>query len=309
MPRKKTHEEFIAEVNSLVGDEYTVVGTYINARTKVEVRHNKCGNTWLPTAQNFIARSRCGHCYGTNNKNTKEFQEKVRIVTDGEYEFVGQYISARTPSMFIHRVCEESFSMRPNSFISRGHRCPKCAHEINGYKRRKTAEQFALDVVRILGDDYSLASEYSGSSREVVMHHKICNEFYTATANNVMGGKGCPICRESKGERRIAEWLSANQFTFERQWLIRYELDKPPLKLDFIVQGVAIEYDGEFHYLPMAHAGGNEGLRSQQARDRIKDKYCADNGIPLIRIPYWEFENIDAILTEKLLPLVKDRRV
>lgn len=35
MPKKKTHEEFVNEVFSLVGTEYEVLCTYKNATTKI----------------------------------------------------------------------------------------------------------------------------------------------------------------------------------------------------------------------------------------------------------------------------------
>lgn len=56
------------------------------------------------------------------------------------------------------------------------------------------------------------------------------------------------------------------------------------------------------------HVSGGEGLLAQQDRDPLKDKYCADKEIPFIRIPYWDFDNIDAILTEKLLPLLNEKK-
>ena len=35
--------------------------------------------------------------------------------------------------------------------------------------------------------------------------------------------------------------------------------------------------------------------------DDIKTKYCKDNNIELIRIPYWEKDNIEEILNHKLI--------
>ena len=37
-------------------------------------------------------------------------------------------------------------------------------------------------------------------------------------------------------------------------------------------------------------------LESVQQSDKIKDKYCLDNGIELLRIPYWEKKNVKAII-------------
>ena len=45
----------------------------------------------------------------------------------------------------------------------------------------------------------------------------------------------------------------------------------------------------------------NEKLETTKYNDKIKDKYCVDNNIKLLRIPYWEFENIENILKCELL--------
>lgn len=34
--------------------------------------------------------------------------------------------------------------------------------------------------------------------------------------------------------------------------------------------------------------------------DKIKDEYCKNNNIKLIRIPYWEFNNIESILQQQI---------
>jgi hypothetical protein len=37
-------------------------------------------------------------------------------------------------------------------------------------------------------------------------------------------------------------------------------------------------------------------LEEIQRRDTIKTKYAEDNNIPLVRIPYWDYDNIETIL-------------
>ncbi|WLV25849.1 hypothetical protein QR721_06510 [Aciduricibacillus chroicocephali] len=51
-----------------------------------------------------------------------------------------------------------------------------------------------------------------------------------------------------------------------------------------------IEFDGEQHFKPVHHFGGEENYQLTQKRDEIKNKYCQDNNLELIRIPYYETE-------------------
>jgi hypothetical protein len=49
-----------------------------------------------------------------------------------------------------------------------------------------------------------------------------------------------------------------------------------------------IEYNGIQHYEIIEFFGGEDGFRKSQQRDTIKMKYCKDNNIPLLIIPYTE---------------------
>ena len=70
---------------------------------------------------------------------------------------------------------------------------------------------------------------------------------------------------------------------------------------------MCIEYDGEQHFRPIRFKGmkiedSDVNFQIQKQRDLIKNKYCQDNNIILIRIPYWDFNNIETILNNIFLP-------
>lgn len=44
-----------------------------------------------------------------------------------------------------------------------------------------------------------------------------------------------------------------------------------------------------------------QSLQENQYRDNIKNQYCKNNGIGLIRIPYWNYNKINKEYLEKLL--------
>jgi hypothetical protein len=57
---------------------------------------------------------------------------------------------------------------------------------------------------------------------------------------------------------------------------------------------------GEQHFKPMGYFGGEKKLLYTQQNDKIKNEYCKNNNIRLIRIPYYNINNIDEILRREL---------
>ena len=77
---------------------------------------------------------------------------------------------------------------------------------------------------------------------------------------------------------------------------IDYEFDIYLPKLNTI-----IEYDGKQHFEPIKGRGGEEKFKKIQIYDEIKNKYCKDNGIKMIRIPYTiKFDDILLLLKNEL---------
>ena len=64
---------------------------------------------------------------------------------------------------------------------------------------------------------------------------------------------------------------------------------------------ICIEYDGRQHFEIVKKFGGLEGFIDTKIRDTIKNTYCKKNNIKLIRIPYWDFDNIEKILHKEII--------
>lgn len=75
---------------------------------------------------------------------------------------------------------------------------------------------------------------------------------------------------------------------------------KKPLVFDFFlpVHNILIEFDGEQHDRPIKIWGGNKAFALQKKRDSIKNEYCINKKIKLIRIKY--YENIERKLEQLL---------
>lgn len=124
----------------------------------------------------------------------------------------------------------------------------------------------------------------------------------TMTWNNFKRGQGCRICNESKGEREVSKILDMYNIEYIREYRFPDCKDKYRLPFDFYLPkyNLCIEYDGEQHFKPLEYLGGLSELEGVKKRDAIKNAFCNDKNILLIRIPYWQFDNIEDILKENL---------
>ena len=116
-------------------------------------------------------------------------------------------------------------------------------------------------------------------------------------------------CMRSRGEEKIANILSNNNISFEREYIIKdliLSTGGNP-RFDFaIVENNAvkyfIEYHGEQHYIARGNIFTEEKVAIIQQRDKEKVNYCKNNNIPLIIIPYTRFKDLiinDLILKEQ----------
>lgn len=110
--------------------------------------------------------------------------------------------------------------------------------------------------------------------------------------------------RISKGESIIMGFLDNLNIKYEYNKSINGCKNVLKLRFDFIIsnKNIYIEYDGEQHYKPIDYFGGEEHLNEVQKRDEIKNNFCLDNNIKLIRIPYYlDSEEIYKILEKEIL--------
>ena len=119
-------------------------------------------------------------------------------------------------------------------------------------------------------------------------------------------------CVNSKGELKIANILKESGIKFRKQMYYDDLLSESGrhFRFDFFLpeNNYLIEYDGEQHFLCSERGWHTkEDLRTVQKRDKIKNEYCANKDIPLIRIPYTQYNNL--CLEDLLLETTKFRVV
>lgn len=101
----------------------------------------------------------------------------------------------------------------------------------------------------------------------------------------------------SKGNYKIAELLRAANIPFESEKTFSTCKDKKELPFDFYVNNqYLIEYDGFQHFEESREKTQEIGLGFDydytHKHDLMKNQWCKENGIPLIRIPYIHYDNL-----------------
>ena len=266
----------------------------------------ECGNVFNKTWSNFKNSGRCKDCLGAyiSKKVTKNESTLIREIYDvvgEEYEYISGYTSSLEKFNIKHVVCGNEYKVTSGKFFNRGQRCPKCFGN-----KTKTTEEFKEEVRELVGDEYFVVGEYETAKKYILMRHDECMHEYNVVPYAFIAGNRCPKCSSSKGEKRILEYLALNKLDYKHQYRIPSCKSAYPLPFDFGVfkKGkleLIIEYDGEQHYEPMRFNNSMSRFEKTKLHDKIKDDYCFDNNIPLLRIPYWDFENIEEILFDKLV--------
>ena len=98
--------------------------------------------------------------------------------------------------------------------------------------------------------------------------------------------------KKSGYEQQVADFLDKKEIPYKREFKFADCKKKRCLPFDFCLwynssNKILIEVDGELHYKTSSR------LKEAQDNDEYKTKYCAYKKIPLLRIPYWEFNETE----------------
>ena len=300
--RRKTTEQFKEEVYNLVRDEYSLLSEYINNSTKVKIKHNICNHIYEVKPSNFLTGYRCPNCANNLRKTTEQFIQEVYNLVGNEFTVLGEYVNAKTEIEIKHNKCGQILKTTPNNFL-KGCSCIYCSN-----KFKKTTDVFKQEVYDLVGDEYIVIGEYITNDTKILIKHNDCDSTYYVKPSNFLSGNRCPKCKLSKGEYAISKILNQYEVKFEGEYKFKDCIYKSYLSFDFAIFKddklvLLIEYDGIQHYKPINRFGGEKAFIDNKLRDSIKTQYCIDNNIPLLRIPYWEFDNINKIILKKLFRL------
>jgi len=271
---KKIHNNFYDYSKSI----------YKNNRSKITITCPIHGD-FEQYAKNHLKGHGCQKCGIDKSRLELEYViEQSNIIHDNFYDYnLVVYVNKESDVKIlcpIHGVFKQSMAIH-----MKGSGCSKCDDE----SRRLTNKEYIEKSIIKHNNKYDYSkTNYIDCRKNVIITCQIHGDFEQNASNHLYSGNGCPFCYESKGEEQVKLFLENNNINYSRQHKFEGCVYKNKLPFDFYLPdyNMCIEYDGIQHFVSSEFFGGEEKLKYIQNNDKIKNEYCNDNNIRLIRIKY-----------------------
>ena len=224
--------------------------------------------------------------------NLGSFIAKAKLIHNDKFDYSDiNYINNKTKIKIICPIHGE-FEQTPNNHL-KGHGCVKCSYKSNNIvlfiKQVKLKHNNKYDYDK---------SVYINNKTKLIITCPKHGDFNQTPDKHLNRNYGCPICKESKGERRVRSFLEKNLINFKTQHTFSdcRLIDELPFDFYLPDYNTCIEYHGIQHYEPVKFFGGVNKYKKQVKRDKQKEKYCNTQGVILIKIKYTQ--NVEKILTK-----------
>lgn len=240
----------------------------------------------------YHLKSGCPRC----SKNKKFHIDDIKSLLDKNDTFYinpfDTYIGNRQK---IEVVCKlkNHISKKSISHILSNVGCSHCS------KKHKYNKDEFINICNDIHNnkyDYSL-SEYIDIKTKIDIICPIHGSF-TQIPHSHKNGAGCKKCNKSIGENIISEILDNKNIEYVEQKTFEKLIYKSKLYIDFYLPNyqLCIEFDGIQHKKAYDFFGGESALKERIKRDDIKNNFCKENNIKLLRISHFiNYKNRESI--------------
>ena len=285
---------------------------YLSGNSKLVFLCGSCGKTYKTTWANFVHADNkvCATCY-----------RKIRYEAD--------YTENRRTPMFVYydKAKEMGLTLLSNNIRSTKEKVE--VQDEEGYKGIITASRllqgstfekfsvrnpYSLYNIRLLMEKrnngcYIYDQEFKGTGY-YLKARCACGADFTVDASHLIyeHKDKCNACRikQSKIAQAVEDWLKLNKITYTKEKIFDGCRGKKGklLQFDFYVsdKNICIEVDGLQHFKPVTWFGATkeeaeENFNILKSNDSVKNQFCLQNGIILIRLPFWQIEHSEEYKT------------
>lgn len=309
--RCRTTDSFKEEIKK-IHPNIEVIGEYVSTNKNIKCRCLLDGYEWNADPKNLLNGAGCKKCASKNNgiscRHTQEwFDEKMKEIHPN-IEVLTPYITSKNKVKCRCLLDGYTWEATPDSLINSKTGCMKCSNNKTSERCKKTNEDFLKQLMEVNPNIIPLEN-YVTDHTKIKCICKIHDYAWSVAPNKILHKfTGCPKCSASSGENIINFILDKWGYSYEIEKKFQDCIDKKPLPFDKYLKdfNILIEFDGEQHYKPITFGrlSDEDALAKfeiTKKHDNIKNEYCKKNNIPLIRIPYWEKDNLESYLFDELV--------
>lgn len=311
------------DFKKLISPDVTMLEDYHGLYNKVKCKCNICGGEWSTTPA--VLKLGCGHpecgaekAHAARRKSRETFvQEMAELSPD--IEIVGDYVNTHTPIKCKCKICGTEWESHPSNLLFYKAGCPECNNQRMREKFSLGHDAF-IERMAFVRPEVEIVDTYVNNRTKLLCYcHEHDNYFYCHPGHFLREGKGgCPECPkmgtpiEIKCFRILKQYFDTKDIVKEKKFDDMKDLRK--LRLDFYIPSInlAIEVNDKKHY----KISREKKLNGESPEDyceligdryNLKVEYLKQHKIPLIEIPFWEFDNMESFLDEKLKPYIQNK--
>ena len=314
-------DKFIAKARLKHGKKYCYDKVIYNgSTTKVIITCDTHGD-FIQSPVKHLSNGGCRLCgiekRSINRiKDTNWFIQKANDVHNFKFDYSKTiYIKSKEDIIIICKNGHE-FLQSPNSHLS-GRGCSLCEKIGKPYWNtlpKLEFNEFILQSSIIHNNQYNYSKTFDtfkvgDANRKVLITCNKHGDFWQPVRTHIAGCIGCKRCHTKwRKEHELLDELRLYLkdivilHQYSPKWLKRQIFD-----IYIPDYNIAVEYNGEQHYIPVGRYGGEKSLIGQIDSDNKKRKIAIDNKCELFEIPYFYTKGQRQIIFEKILSLIKEK--
>lgn len=303
MSKRKTHEEFIKEVQ-LRNPDVKILSKYISAKNKVDCLCLKHNIKWSANPNNILYGQGCSKCKSEkiSSKLKRSDSDFVKILADKFPNIIplDDYVSSKTKMKYKCKICNTEWCANPDAVLIGKNHCPNCSKkhskELRSLNYEFVKNAIENDISNKIGLKLYLAygETYNTQKDKIVIYDELNYKYFLSYRDLSKNAKrGSTLSRFGKSNKFAIHNLNNLLILSNSNWKI---VGNPVIK-DFSDKIELKNSEGTSIYRSIASILHNVNVGYNLINKRVFDSYTFSDEVYKITkgeyIALNEYQGID----------------